>query len=76
MSIAKKETNKSNNNNSNNNNNNNNKKNNLHHLNRVSGQLGTIFCFFSLKVFSMTLRKADGAELGLNVKALDSQKAG
>jgi hypothetical protein len=28
------------------------------------------------QVFSMTLRKADGAELGLNVKALDSQKAG
>ena len=27
------------------------------------------------QVFSMTLRKADGAELGLNVKALDSQKA-
>lgn len=26
------------------------------------------------QVFSMTLRKADGAELGLNVKALDSQK--
>ena len=72
MSIAKKETHKSNNNNNNNNNNNFN----LHHTNRVSGQLGRIFGSFWLKVFSMTLRKADGAELGLNVKALDGQKAG
>ena len=45
-----------------------------HAIHRVS--VGVRFGVLFFQVFSMTLRKADGAELGLNVKALDGQKVG